>query len=60
MTKRVTPATTAIGVITVTLLVAGGTRLFSTTSGVFSGAATGRLHWSKRAELIEDAAEVAA
>jgi hypothetical protein len=28
MSKRVTPATTAIGVITVTLLVAGGTRLF--------------------------------
>jgi transglutaminase-like putative cysteine protease len=30
------------------------------TSGVFSGAATGKLHWSKRAEQIEDAAEVAA
>ena len=31
MTKRVTPAMTAIGVITVSLLVAGGTRLFTTT-----------------------------
>jgi transglutaminase-like putative cysteine protease len=30
------------------------------TSGVFSGFATGKLHWSKRAELIDDAAEVAA
>lgn len=34
MTKRVTPATTAIGVITVTLLVAGGTRLFGPASPV--------------------------
>jgi transglutaminase-like putative cysteine protease len=32
----------------------------SPTSGVFSGAATGRLHWSKHAELIEDDAEAAA
>jgi transglutaminase-like putative cysteine protease len=32
----------------------------SPTSGVFSGAATGRLHWSKHAELIDDAAEAAA
>ena len=37
MTKRVTPATTAIGVITVTLLVAGGTRLFSTTAASAAG-----------------------
>jgi hypothetical protein len=32
MTKRVTPAVTAIGVITVSLLVAGGSRLSSTTA----------------------------
>jgi transglutaminase-like putative cysteine protease len=32
----------------------------SPTSGVFSGAATGRLHWSKQAELIGDTAEAAA
>ena len=31
MTKRANPAVTAIGVITVSLLVAGGTRLFATT-----------------------------
>jgi hypothetical protein len=30
------------------------------TSGVFSGAATGRLHWSKEAVLLENAAEAAA
>jgi transglutaminase-like putative cysteine protease len=32
----------------------------SPTSGVFSGAATGKLHWSKHAELVADAAEAAA
>ena len=30
------------------------------TSGVFSGAATGRLHWSKQAQILEGVAEVAA
>lgn len=30
------------------------------TSGVFSGAATGRLHWNKQAQILEGAAEVAA
>jgi transglutaminase-like putative cysteine protease len=30
------------------------------TSGVFSGTATGRLHWNKQAQVLEGAAEVAA
>jgi hypothetical protein len=34
----------------------------SPTSGVFTGASTGRLHWSKQAEVIndEDVSEAAA